>query len=415
MEAKLLPICTPERGITMKLNSKTIATLELPGGKSDVEYWDEEIPGFGLRIRAGGSRKFIYRYRIGSTYRRMLLGPATSGTAPEARKTAERLAHKVGLGEDPAMAKATARAEAQHTVGSLIEKFLNVRKPDMKPRYYVEVERHLSKDAKCLHRFPVKVVAQSDIATLLNEVATDKRGPTANRVRASLSMFFSWVLREGTRLPEGNPVTHTNKRPEVSRDRVLTAAELKRIWGVCGDDDYGSIIKLLMLTGQRRDEIGGLRREEIKGEQIELPKGRTKNRREHIVPLSDPAKAILDRFFRGEREYLFGRDGTGFSGWSKSKDRLDGKLRESGKFADWHLHDLRRTISTAMHEELGIAPHIVEAVLNHISGHKAGVAGVYNRAKYPKEKREALNLWAEHLMAIVEGRDAKVVPLKRGA
>jgi integrase len=111
-------------------------------------------------------------------------------------------------------------------------------------------------------------------------------------------------------------------------------------------------------------------------------------------------------------KYVFGRDDTGFQGWSKAKEKIDDRTAKKKAIDHWTPHDLRRTVATRM-ADLGVQPHIVEAVLNHVSGHKSGVAGIYNRATYAKEKREALSLWGEHVMALVEGRDATVVPLRR--
>jgi integrase len=395
----------------MKLNAKTLAALKLPDGKADVEFFDEDLTGFGLRIRTG-SRKFVFRYRSGGTYRRLSLGPATPETVGPARKRAAELALEVAAGKDPALAKEVAKQEAEHTFGSQVALYLKAREPEMRPHPFGEVQRHLTNHAAALHKLPIKSVAQENIAKLLNEVEVERGPVSANRTRTSLSAFFNWVLSEGIRLPEGNPVEHTRKREEQSRDRVLTHDELKRVWTACEGDHFGAIVKLLMLTGQRREEIAGLRCVEVKDDQIELPQERTKNGREHIVPLSDAAKAILDRFPRGDRLFVFGRDDTGYSGFTRSKERLDKRI---GEIAHWTVHDLRRTAATLMAGELRIQPHIIEAVLNHVSGHKAGVAGIYNRASYEKEKRAALALWAEHLTAIVEGRLAKVVPIKQRA
>ena len=169
-----------------------------------------------------------------------------------------------------------------------------------------------------------------------------------------------------------------------------------------------------MLTGQRANEIAGLRWDELHDDQIVLPGERTKNKRTHLVPLSEPARAILAKTERKDRKHVFGRDDTGYQGWGKAQPRLDARIAESqgSRLPHWTPHDLRRTVATRM-AELGVQPHIIEAVLNHVSGHKSGVAGIYNRATYDKEKREALNLWAAHLLAVVEGRPSVVVPLKR--
>jgi integrase len=164
---------------------------------------------------------------------------------------------------------------------------------------------------------------------------------------------------------------------------------------------------MLILTGQRRDEIGGLRWDEVRDDTVVLPGDRTKNRRPHVVPLSAPAQAILAGRPRTS-EFVF----NNLRSWAYGKQRLDGRLAAAGvKLEKWIQHDLRRSVATGT-AELGIAPHIVEAVLNHVSGHKAGIAGVYNRATYEKEKRAALAMWADHVMAAVEGQASNVVPLR---
>jgi len=168
-----------------------------------------------------------------------------------------------------------------------------------------------------------------------------------------------------------------------------------------------------------------------------LPGERTKNHRPHIVPLSDAAAAIIaEQPRRDGRDLIFGRGANPFSGWSNCKERLDAKIaKESGKaIPHWTPHDLRRTFATyaggglpeyqlkavpAREREaaggLGEQPHVIEAVLNHVSGHKAGVAGIYNRSSYAREKKVALDKWADRLMAIVVGRDSNITPLRREA
>ena len=397
----------------MKLTLKSTEGVKLPAGKSDHIVFDDDIPGFGIRLREGGSRTWIYQYRIGSKQRRMVLGSAKSVPLSLARENAGKLEAKVKLGGDPAMEKDTARQDAENTVGALVEQYLEARKSEWRPRSEREVRRHLTKHAKPLHRFPITAVTQRNLATLLGDVARDSGDVTSNRVRASLYAFFGWVIREGIRLPEGNVVAHTNIREEKSRDRVLSDAEVKAIWTACREDHHGAIIRLLMLTGLRVNEIAALRWDELHDDQMVLPGERTKNKRSHVVPLSDPAKEILAQLVGTGRKHVFGRDDTGFQGMGQAQPKLDARIAAThGRLPRWTPHDLRRTVATRM-AELGVQPHIVEALLNHASGHKSGVAGIYNRATYDKEKREALNLWAEHLLAVIEGRKAIVVPLKR--
>jgi integrase len=393
----------------MNLTVKKIAELKLPAGSRDAVFWDDDIAGFGIRLREGGSRNWIYRYRIGSKQRSMKLGSATSISLAVARKMASEQEAQVRLGGDPALKKETANLAADNTLAVLADQYLAVRKSKWRPKTFKQIERHLLKYAKPLHRLPITAISQRNIANLLTTLTEESGEATSNRLRSTLCSLFSWVIKEGIRLPEGNVASYTNKHQEKSRDRVLTDAELKTIWKACPDSDFGAIIKLLILAGQRANEIGGLRWDEVHDEQIVLPSQRTKNKRAHIVPLSDPARAILNQFRADGRAHVFGRaDATGFDGWGYAKRNLDA----SASLEHWTIHDIRRTVATRM-AELGVQPHIVEAVLNHVSGHKGGVAGIYNRATYDREKREALNFWAEHVMATVEGRAATVVPLKR--
>jgi integrase len=398
----------------MRLTIKTTEGIKLPDGKRDHIVFDDDIPGFGIRLREGGSRTWIYQYRIGSKQRRMVLGAAKSVPIALARENAGKLEAKVKLGGDPAMDKDIARRNVDNTFAALAEQYLEARKSEWRPRTAYELKRHFRKHAKPLHRMPITSIGQRDVAILLGNIATQSGHVASNRVRATLNTFFGWLIRQGIKLPEGNVVAYTDTREERSRDRVLSDTELKAIWAACLDDHHGAVIKLLMLTAQRRDEIAGLRWDELHDDQIVLPAERTKNNRSHLVPLSEPAKAILSKFTRTNRKHVFGRDDTGYQGVPKAQPKLVARIAAAhGKaLPRWTPHDLRRTAATRM-AELGVQPHVIEAVLNHVSGHKSGVAGIYNRATYDKEKREALNLWAAHLMAVIEGKRSTVVPLKR--
>jgi integrase len=152
-----------------------------------------------------------------------------------------------------------------------------------------------------------------------------------------------------------------------------------------------------------------------------IPAERTKNGRPHDLPLSQPAIAILrDRARHRRRDLVFGTGDGPFQGWSNAKRALDtrvlARLRKKDKkaqLAAWRLHDIRRTVATRL-ADIGVLPHVVEAILNHVSGHKAGVAGIYNRATYAAEKRMALDLWAKHVAEAATGQPSKVTPLFRG-
>jgi integrase len=270
--------------------------------------------------------------------------------------------------------------------------------------------------AKPLHGTELAKIDRATIAAQLNRIERESGAVTANRFRAALSSFFNWAAREG--LIDANPAAFTNKRAEASRDRVLSNDEIRIIWSALPANDFGDVVKLLLLTGQRRAEISDLSWSEIDFErgQIVLPPSRTKNGRLHIIPMSGPVCAILEARSRIHgRDLVFGvRGNVGGFNFSRPKRQIDAAIMSGAIERPWTLHDLRRTCAPGMADRLGIQPHIVEAVLNHASGHKGGIAGVYNRAQYLAEKKQALALWADHLMALVEGRDVNVVPIRRG-
>jgi integrase len=247
------------------------------------------------------------------------------------------------------------------------------------------------------------------IAQRLGEIASSRGPVAADTSRKILSSFFAWAIGEG--LVDTNPVIGTTRRGAKDRDRVLSEAELTEIWHALPHSVYGTTIKLLMLTGQRREEIGGLRWSEIDltGKVIRLPAERVKNGTAHDVPLSPQAMELLQAQPRriGLQDFVFGT--VGRIGYSTPKRELDVRINAAraslgvAPIAPWVHHDLRRSVATHMAEKLDIDPHIVEAVLNHVSGHKRGVAGVYNKALYERRKREALDRWGAYVEALVSG------------
>jgi integrase len=209
-------------------------------------------------------------------------------------------------------------------------------------------------------------------------------------------------------LADHNPVAGTIKNEEGSRDRVLSIEELRQIWAATADDGtYSKILRLLMLTACRREEIGALAWDEVAGDVLHLPSARSKNGQTRDIALSRQARAIIDTMPQ-TGPYLFGRGGKSpFGGWGWNKSKLDRLVQLP---AAWTLHDVRRSAATHMAES-GIAqPHVVEAILGHVNGHKAGVAGIYNRATYLPEQRAALQWWADFLENAAADN---VVPLKK--
>jgi integrase len=292
------------------------------------------------------------------------------------------------------------------TVGKIVEDYLARRhyetgKDPLRRSTYEATAFYLQKHCKPLHTMPVRNVDRSAIAIRIADIEAKVSSVTAARVRVALSTMFAWAVGQG--IVASNPVIGVTKPLEPpARDRVLSDAELAEILAACRHDDFGRIVKLLLLTGQRRDEIGDLTWGEIDFDQgaINLPGERTKNGNSHVVPLAPAAMEILRTAPHRARkpgavDYVFGESAkNGYSGWSKAKMALDARINqarsaalgnEAKPLADWRLHDLRRTATTMM-AKLGVLPHVIEAVLNHISGHKAGVAGVYNRWTFPRRR-----------------------------
>ena len=260
-----------------------------------------------------------------------------------------------------------------------------------------------------LHSSAITDITRADVASCLNRIIRESGRVTAHMARSNLSSLYTWALQQG--IVEQNPVVGTeDPGPAKSRDRVLKDGELAAIWRACNDDDYGRIIKLLICTGCRRDEIGGLRQGEIDLDAgtITLPAERVKNGHAHVLPLPPLARSIIASIpQRNGRDHLFGtRSSGGHTGWDRSKKDLDGRL--AGKVARWVVHDIRRSVATRM-ADLGVEPHIIEAAINHQSGHKAGIAGTYNRSRYEKQVAAAMSIWCSHLESLIGGGERKVV------
>jgi integrase len=388
----------------MKLTQSSIA--KLTSSKADEIFFDDDLPRFGVRLREGGSRKYVVQYRQGGIARRHTIGPVATLTLEEARQRARKVLVAVDDGRNPGAEKETARAASRLLFAAVADDFLGASK--LKPKSLYEYKYYLKKIWKPLHKLPLGSISRQVVASHLRVIAKENGPAAANRTRSTLSSLFAWAIGEG--LCDSNPIIGTNVQEEKPRARVLTDAELAAIWKAAPDEDYGRIIKLLMLTGQRRDEIGALRWSEIDADAklIELPRTRTKNGIEHRIPLSAEAIAILKGCVR-HRDLLFGNGPNGFAAWSRKKLAFG----KTCSVKDWTIHDLRRTAATRM-ADLGVQPHVIEAILNHISGHKAGVAGIYNRSTYATEKRAALDLWGNHIRVIVaQSEGANVHKLKR--
>jgi integrase len=393
-------------------STNTIKGLALPSGVADRTYWDDIVGGFGLRLRTGGSATYVVQYDIAGKTRRVTLGPVTLLDIGMARTKAKELLAQVRMGLDPAAMRRERRAQAAETFGAMLPRYLIVQQRAIRANSFKQTERRLCKLARPLHPLPLAAINRRTVSSLLATVA-DRNGPTAAaNCHSSLSGYFRWLVGEG--LLDENPMLYANKpKPGPARARMLTESELRTLWAALGDDDYGDIIKLLIYTASRRSEIGDLRWDEVDldGATVELPPARMKNGRFHLIPLSEPALAILRKRQRNGRDHVFGRGKSGFQSWSRSRAALNKSI---GSLPPWVLHDFRRLVSTTMHEKLGIPPHIVDRVLAHV-GHQGGTRGIYNRSVYADEMRRALRRWAHYVDAVVTEKpmSAQVVQLRK--
>jgi integrase len=399
MTAKVLTVQAVER-----LKPDPLVRREIP---------DAGMPSLYLIVHPTGRKGWCVRYRFGGRPRKMMLGPYPALDLPAARDRAREAVRTLALGRDPGAEKIEATKAARSLpadhdlVASVVEDFLerHVRKHN-KASTAETAEQILRKDVLPVWgRRKVDSISRRDVLDLLDGIV-DRGAPVmANRALATVRKFFNWCVDRS--IITASPCTGV-KAPsqETTRDRVLTDEELRAVW-LAADRvgwPFGPFVKLLILTAQRRDEVAGITKSELheRGAEWHLPAA--KNGLASIIPLSEPAQAILKALPRIQGDFLLTTTGEGpIRGFSRAKTRLDAEITaiNGGKSLDgWTFHDLRRTGSSGM-ARLKTDPHVIEAVLNHRSGVIKGVAAVYNRYQYLDEKRAALEAWAAHVEAIV--------------
>jgi integrase len=397
----------------MKFTAKLVQNLR--PGTARREIPDAHMPGLYLILQPSGSRSWAVRYRFNGKTRKHTIGRWPAVDLATARQLAAKALRSVAEQKDPGHAKAEARAAPPDTVGRVVGEFLDrhVRR-NCRPRTIAERERQFRNHVLPRWRDrPIGTITRRDAVKLLDEIV-DVGPVAANRLCTTLGAFFRWcVARDIVAI---NPMIGV-RPPSVERprDRVLTANELAAVWRAADriGFPFGDVVKLLILTGQRRAEVAGMQWSELDLERAQwtLPAARVKNAREHVVPLSDSALEILATVPRVYAPRIF-TSGVGTVAYTDGKRAIDALLPPD--MPRWTLHDLRRSAVTHM-AEIGVQPHVIEAVINHVSGHKAGVAGIYNRSTYAVERRAALSRWADHVLALAAGRGSNVVSFPVGA
>lgn len=404
---------------TGKVTKRTVDALR--AGLKDAFLWDDDLTGFGLKITPAGRRVYLLQYRLGgrgSATRRMTLGVHGSPWTPAgAREEAERLLVLVKQGKDPAAEKEERRRMATDLAfDGYATKFLaDYGKPNWKPGTYSNAESLMRRFiTPSLKKKPLPLIRRSDISAMFDGLPSGKAALPRN-VFALIRKLFAWAVERGD--IDRSPLEGFKGPSSVaSRDRVLSDDELKLVWLSAGDLGYpfGNLMQFLIATGQRREECAGISWPELEKARAEwvIPANRSKNGIAHTVPLNALAVALLDA--RGtddkwpKKGPVFTTTGkTSVSGYSRAKSRLDALItKRNGKepIAPWRLHDLRRTLATGL-QRLGVRFEVTEAVLNHVSGSKSGIAGVYQRHDWRQEKRDALDAWAGHVRAVVNRVD----------
>ena len=398
----------------MYLDQKTVKGLDQRsfGNRADRIFFDEQLPGFGIRLRVaanGGGllRSWIAQYRHQGRTRRHLLGNANVIGAEQARSEAKKILAKAQLGYDPHGDKVERRLKDKMTFAATVDQYVEARSaidpdtelPGVRPNTLVAIKQYLRGDYfRPLHSLPLDAVNRKQVASCVVRIGNENGKAAASRASIALSTFYSWAMKRG--LAESNPVANTERPKEnPGRDRVLSDSEMAAIWKSCNGDDHGRIVRLLMLTGCRRAEIGGMCWSEFSndGKAWTLPVPRSKNKMAHTLTLPQAALDIIATVpHRESRDQLFGlRGSAGFNRWNAYKETLDVRSGVKG----WTLHDIRRSVATGL-ANMKVLPHIIEAALNHQSGSKRGVAGVYNRSTYTPEVTAALAKWSNHLTAL---------------
>jgi integrase len=387
-----------------KLTDKSIRGLKTPA-IGQVDIWDELLPGFGIRVGAGGRKAFIVGTRVKGKFRRITLKPAF----PElelaaARSRARQIIADAQSGIGPELrAKRSEKGTFGAVASSFMEDFAK------KHRTRGEMQRKIEKELADWHDRQISDITRSEIKELLRVKA--RAAPiSANRLKALISKIFKWAVKE--EIIQASPAIGLDPpggaEDDRQRDRNLKAEEVRSVWMACDQIGYpfGPLFKMLLVTGQRRGEVAGMKWSEIAEDGWRLPNERAKKGKGHLVPLSTLAREILSDVPQ-IGEYVFrSRNDKPLQGWSNAKERMDALA----PIPDWHLHDLRRTFATQL-RTLGVDRLVVSKRLNHA---EAGVTQVYDRYSADPEKAAAMELWANRLREIISGTPSEKIISMRG-
>jgi len=389
-----------------KLTERVIERLSCPAGTRDRLVFDGEQRGLAVRVMAAGTKSYLAQYTVQGRRRRVPLGSTDAISLAAARDAVRVVLGRVAQGADPAgerkaaaaAAKATERRE-RVTIAALVGDWDRLHLANLRPSYRIEAPRALAKalgDAGWWDR-PAERLTRDDVVGILDELAPS----IARSVAAYGSACYGWAQKR--RATADNPFARPPIRMATNRrKRILSDEEAVRVWRTALDTPapYGRIVAMLVLTAQRRDEVRGMSWSELSHDLSTwtVPGERTKNALPNVVPLSQAARALLGEPPADRRGLVFpGRGGKPFSGFSKCKTAFD----QACGVKAWTLHDLRRTAASGF-QRLGVPLEVTEAILNHVSGSRSGIVGVYQLYEYQAEKAAALEAWAKHVLHLAE-------------
>lgn len=388
-------------GNVINLTDIKVATLK-PPAVGQTEIGDGKVPGLRIRVSASGSKSFIVRKRVGEKIKVITLGrygPRLGLT--EARKRARNILSDIEAGKSITSVQRGALTVENLWIAYEKTKSNHRSLPETRRIFRKYILPHLGS------RF-ADAVTRGEITRLIDDI---KAPVMARAVHAQLSAFYTWALPRLDQLPT-NPCFGAGRPAKPKpRERVLSDTELGALWRAAELErhPWNAAVKLLILTGQRRSEVFDALREEfdLEANLWTIPAERSKNGVQHLVPLSALAMSVFqDAAAVVDCSLLFpavGNPTRSASGISKVVVRLRNAVSRDLEVdvAPWSLHDIRRTVATGL-QKLGVRFEVTEAVLNHVSGSKGGVAGIYQRHNWASEKQQALTAWAEYVANCVD-------------
>jgi integrase len=406
-------------------NLTQLSIDSLKPGPARREIADGKERGLYLIVQPTGKRAWALRYRFGRKPRKLTIGPYPEISLAKARSAAARAKGSITEGNDPCVQKKaqratamTARRQSSDVVEKVTEDFVKLyARPQT--RDWRETERLLKQFADAWKGRRLAEIDKADIHRVLDSIVARGAPIGANRAFAQLRKMCRWAVSRGIIL--ASPCDGIDRpSAEKSRDRVLDTDELRLVWRAADDlgFPFGPILKLLILTGQRRSEVGGMEWRELDFDRAiwTIPAARSKNKRAHTLPLSPQAVEIIKGLprFSGSK-FVFSPGVTAPSGFSRAKTRADRLIANAScgePISPWILHDIRRSVASGM-AALGVNLPVIERCLNHVSGSFAGIVGVYQRHDFADEMRAAMERWGRHVASIASSETSNVVELAR--